>query len=162
MGQSRCEPEPVGIRHIAVLSLAWTVALAGASTAPALAPIPAEEAFRSSPLGWAALSPDGRHLGTVVTDENDVKNLLVFEVKGFKPAGLRGGGEFEFSTFQWLGNERLVFNVLRDKIYSWGLYVADSSTARRSSAYREKGPAASLSGSPSRQRTSDGPAAWWS
>jgi dipeptidyl aminopeptidase/acylaminoacyl peptidase len=92
---------------------------------PALAPLPAEEIFRAAPMGEAALSPDGLHLGSIVSDQKDINNLLVFDLRDFKPAGLRGTSTFEISTFQWMGNDRMVFNVLKDKLYSWGLYTAD-------------------------------------
>jgi dipeptidyl aminopeptidase/acylaminoacyl peptidase len=114
------------LRVLAVLTFASGLGLPAAPppSGQPLAPIPAEELFRAAPLGEAALSPDGRHLGTIITDEKDMKNLLIFDSKTFKPTGLRGGGSFEISTFAWLGNNRVVFNVLRDKLYSWGLYTA--------------------------------------
>jgi acetyl esterase/lipase len=92
---------------------------------PPVAPLPAEDLFRAAPLGDSALSPDGHHLGTIVTDEHDLKNLLIIDTKDFKPEGLRGSGTFEISTFDWLGDDRVVFNVLKEKLYSWGLYSAE-------------------------------------
>ncbi len=114
-------------RFIAALIFSGAIALPAAypQTGAPVTPLSAEELFRAAPLGEAILSPDGRHLGTIITDEKDVKNLLIFDAKDFKPSGLRGSGSFEISTFEWLGNDRLVFNVLRDKLYSWGLYSAD-------------------------------------
>jgi acetyl esterase/lipase len=90
-----------------------------------VSPLTAEELFRAAPLGEAELSPDGRHLGTIVTDEHDLRNFLVFDLKDFKPGGLRGSGAFEIATFHWLSNDRVVFSVARDKVYMWGLYAAD-------------------------------------
>jgi dipeptidyl aminopeptidase/acylaminoacyl peptidase len=112
-------------RPTAAFLLPWALALPSlAQQAPELVPIPAEELFRAETLGEARLSPDGRHMGAIVTDEHDMKDLLIYDVDGFKPSGLRGSGSFEISTFSWLGNDRMVFNVLRDKLYSWGLYTA--------------------------------------
>ncbi len=107
--------------------IAWAAPLGAADAPPAraLVPLPAEDLFRAAPLGEAALSPDGRHLGTIITDDKDLKNLVVFDTETFKPTGLRGSGAFEISTFHWLGNDRVVFNVLRDKLYSWGLYSGE-------------------------------------
>jgi dipeptidyl aminopeptidase/acylaminoacyl peptidase len=107
-------------RMIAALVLAW-----GAVLSSRAAPLTAEELFRSAPLGEARLSPDGRHLGAIVTDEHDLKNLLIFDVADYKPVGLRGSGSFDISTFHWLGDDRVVFNVSREKLYTWGLFVAD-------------------------------------
>ncbi len=120
-------------RSLVALLLAWVLALpaAGAQAALALTPLAAENLFRAAPLGQATLSPDGRHLGTIITDENDLKNLLIFDVTDFKVTGLRGTGSFEISTFEWLGNDWLVFNVLRDKLYSWGLYSTEISHTER-------------------------------
>ncbi|HEY4989638.1 MAG TPA: alpha/beta fold hydrolase [Opitutaceae bacterium] len=106
------------------IASAAAIALAAACSGRA-APIPAEDLFRSNVLGESALSPDGRHLGTIVTDEADVKNLMIFDLKDFKAVGLRGGGNFDISSFVWLGNNRVIFNVEREKLYSWGLYAAD-------------------------------------
>jgi hypothetical protein len=113
------------LRPITALALAWAISMPAADPPPAAAPAPltAEELFRAAPLGDAALSPDGLHLGTIVSDDKDRKNLLIFNISDFKPSGLRGSGSFEISTFRWLGNDRVVFNVLREKLYSWGLYT---------------------------------------
>jgi acetyl esterase/lipase len=114
------------LRSYAVLALAWATALPSLhpQAAPALVPLPAEDVFRAAPLGEAALSPDGLHLGTIITDKNDLKNLVVFGSTDFKPEGLRASGSFDISTFRWIGNDRIVFSVLRDKLRSWGLYTA--------------------------------------
>jgi dipeptidyl aminopeptidase/acylaminoacyl peptidase len=114
-------------RILAAASLTCAFALPAAFPQAATAPTPlsAEALFRAAPLGEAELSPDGRHIGTIITDEHDTKNFLVFDLKNFKPAGLRGGGEFEISTFRWLSNDRVVFSVAKEKLYSWGLYAGD-------------------------------------
>ena len=105
------------------------LALAGAAAAPAAAPPPgaplsAEELFRAMPLGKAGLSPDGRHLGAIVTDKADMRDLLIYDLAAYKPTGLRGSGSLEISTFAWLDDRRLIFSLAKDKIYAWGLYSA--------------------------------------
>jgi dipeptidyl aminopeptidase/acylaminoacyl peptidase len=117
---------PVTTRSAALAAFAL-----GAAHFIGAAPIPAEDLFRSAPLGESALSPDGKHLGTIVTDEKDVKNLMIFDLKDFKAVGMRGGGGFDISSFVWLGNNRIIFNVEREKIYSWGLYAADVAHIQR-------------------------------
>jgi acetyl esterase/lipase len=114
-------------RPFAALTLSCAVALPGLhpEAVPALVPLPAEDVFRAAPLGEAALSPDGLHLGTIVMGQNDLQSLMVFDSKDFKPAGLRGSGSFDIATFRWVGNDRVVFNVLRDKLRSWGLYTGN-------------------------------------
>lgn len=108
----------------ALRRLLAALALVRACACAAPVPLSAEDLFRSSTLGRAQVSPDGRHLGTIITDEDDQKNLLIFDLKDYKPVGLRASGSFEISTFNWLGNDRVIFNVLRDKLYSWGIYSA--------------------------------------
>jgi dipeptidyl aminopeptidase/acylaminoacyl peptidase len=110
-------------RLITASFLICTVALKGASPAPASI-LTAEELFRASELNEAEISPDGRHLGTIVTDRDDLKNLLVYDLKDYSPTGLRGSGPFEISHFDWLGNDRLVFGITKEKILSWGLYAS--------------------------------------
>ncbi|MGA2018056.1 MAG: alpha/beta fold hydrolase [Opitutaceae bacterium] len=91
---------------------------------PASELLSAEELFRAELLGEARLSPDGRHIGTIVTDEKDLKDLLIVDLGDYKPLGLRGSGSLEISTFQWLTNDRVLFTVTKEKVYSWGLYSA--------------------------------------
>lgn len=111
------------LRYLAAL------ALAAANAAPAAAPPPAgllsaEELFRAMPLGKAGLTPDGRHLGAIVTDKADMRDLLIYDLATYKPTGLRGSGSLEISTFRWLNARRLIFSLAKDKIYTWGLYSA--------------------------------------
>jgi len=111
------------MRRILAASL---LALASTGWAGPQAPQPltAEELFRAAQLGDARLSPDGRQLGTIVTDEKDLRSLLIVDLKDYKPRGLRGAGSYEVSTFEWLGNDQILFSVAKDKVYSWGLYSA--------------------------------------
>lgn len=111
------------LRYLAVLAFAGAIA-ASAAPPPPTGPLSAEELFRAAPLGEARLSPDGLHLGAVVTDKSDMKDLLVYDLATKKPTGLRGSGSLEISTFHWLDDRRLIFSVSKDKIYSWGLYSA--------------------------------------
>jgi acetyl esterase/lipase len=111
-------------RIAAAAALACAVAAFG--DGPPTAPLTAEELFRAAPLGKASLSPDGRHLGAIVTDEGDVKSLVIFDLaqKDFKPSALFGAGKFEVVSFDWLDDRRILFSVAKNKVYSWGLYSA--------------------------------------
>src|SRR5271155_5117831 len=99
-------------RLLAACALACAIALHAASPSPS-GPLTAEELFRAAELGDARISPDGRHLGAIVTDDRDRKNLPVFDLKDYKPTGLRASGSFEVPNFHWLGDSRVVFNVSR-------------------------------------------------
>jgi dipeptidyl aminopeptidase/acylaminoacyl peptidase len=110
--------------RLLVLSvLACAVAARGAPS-PLSEPLSAEELFRAGQFGEARISPDGRHVGEVVADQGDSRSLIIYDLKDFKPTGLRGGGSFDISTFRWVGNDKLVFSVTQDKLYAWGLYSA--------------------------------------
>jgi acetyl esterase/lipase len=127
---ARCSNDTLMFRLLAACALACAFTLHAAS--PSLSgPLTAEELFRAAELGEARISPDGRHLGAIVTDDKDLKNLLVYDLKDYKPTGLRASGSFEISNFHWLGDARVVFNVSRNKVYSWGLYSARLETLDR-------------------------------
>src|ERR1035438_3979017 len=113
---ARCSNDTLMFRLLAACALACASILHAAS--PSLSgPLTAEELFRAAELGEARISPDGRHLGAIVTDDKDLKNLLVYDLKDYKPTGLRASGSFEISNFHWLGDARVVFNVSRNKVY---------------------------------------------
>jgi len=103
--------------------LACAIAARAAPSRPS-EPLSAEELFRAGQFGEARISPDGRHVGEVVADQGDSRSLIIYDVKDYKPTGLRGNGSFDISTFQWVGNDKLVFSVTLDKLYAWGLYSA--------------------------------------
>jgi dipeptidyl aminopeptidase/acylaminoacyl peptidase len=111
------------LRLFAACAVVCAITLHAASPTPS-GPLPAEEVCRAAELGEARISPDGQHLGAIVTDDNDLKNLLVYNLKDYQPSGLRANGSFEISKFYWLGNDRVVFSISKDKVYSWGLYSA--------------------------------------
>jgi dienelactone hydrolase len=118
---------PAGAAHaprtlLAACLLAWAAPAGGGSPAPE--PLSAEELFRAARLNEAMLSPDGRHIGTIVTDEKDLKDLLIVDLGDYKPIGLKGSGPIEVSTFLWLSDDRILFTVTREKMYSLGLYSA--------------------------------------
>ncbi|MFI5336039.1 MAG: alpha/beta hydrolase family protein, partial [Opitutales bacterium] len=87
-------------------------------------PLSAEELFRAAPLGEARLSPDGQSLGVVVEDGIDSRSLVIYDLKDFSPLALRGSGEFDIAGFRWISNDKVVFSLAFDKMYTWGLYSA--------------------------------------
>ncbi|HVU23923.1 MAG TPA: S9 family peptidase [Opitutus sp.] len=97
---------------------------ASASPVPAAAPLSAEELFRWSALGQARLSPDGRYLAGIRTDERDLRHLVVIDLMNHHVSGLQAAGGFEVSAFNWVGNDRLLFNIAKERFTSWGLYTA--------------------------------------
>jgi acetyl esterase/lipase len=110
--------------RLLVLSVLAFATAARAAPSPPSEPLSAEELFRAATLGEARLSPDGQHMGVVVADQGDSRSLVIYDLKDYKPTGLRGAGSLDVSTFQWMGNDKLVFSVTQDKLYAWGLYSA--------------------------------------
>lgn len=108
-------------RVLITLSLA---AVAPAATSRQADILTAEELFRPAVLGRAGIAPDGRHLGAIVADEHDRRNLLLIDLDTGQASGLRASDEFEIYAFRWLGDDDLLFNVSKEKLYSWGLYTA--------------------------------------
>src|ERR1022692_1213509 len=110
--------------RLLVLSVLALATAARAAPSPPSEPLSAEELFRAATLGEARLSPDGQHMGVVVADQGDSRSLVIYDLKDYKPTGLRGAGSLDVSTFQWMGNDKLVFSVTQDKLYAWVLYSA--------------------------------------
>jgi acetyl esterase/lipase len=111
-------------RVLRVLAIPVLALGLGSTSACFAAPLRAEDLFRASELDDASFSPDGRYLGTIVTDKEDHRNLLLFDTREHKPLGLRASGDFDFLTFDWLGSDRVVFSVRNEKMYSLGLFSA--------------------------------------
>src|SRR5208283_4588570 len=59
-----------------------------------------------------------------VADGIDTRSLLIYDLKESKPTALRCSGGDDISTFQWVGNDKLVFSLTKDKFWSLGLYAA--------------------------------------
>lgn len=129
------------LQSLLASTLAGLVALplcSGAS--PAASPsslLTAEELFQPGVLGQAGISPDGRHLGAIVSDEHDQQNLLLVDLVNSKVSGLRATSDFEIYAFRWVGDDRLLFNISKGKTYSWGLYTAPLDTVDRYYALNE-------------------------
>ena len=113
------------------IALAWACR---ASAQPACVPLSAEELFRGSLLTEASLSPSGRYLGTIITDEDDRKNLLILDLKGGDPMGLKATLDFEIANFYWEREETIVFTATQDKMYEYGLYAANIHDLERAMA----------------------------
>jgi dipeptidyl aminopeptidase/acylaminoacyl peptidase len=114
--------------HHSILLLLTTVlttgALAAASaTTTSTGPLTIEELFRPASLAQAQISPDGLHVAAIVT-QDDRQDLLVADLKSLKPIIMDAPEPFDVFNFRWLGNDRILFNVSKDKLYSRGLFLA--------------------------------------
>lgn len=105
------------------------VCAAAAEPAPAPPPnrpadIPVESFFRPPALSGAALNPAGTHVGMVIhSAKKDAHGLMLYALADGKVNGMQGDGEFDVGSFAWSGDDRIVYTVIRDHLYAWGLYT---------------------------------------
>jgi acetyl esterase/lipase len=112
-------------RALFSLLLVSIVARAPAETAGRPAPS-IEDFFGPGALRQVNLSPDGTRLGLIVTSKDDTGSLVVLNLDTHDKKGLRGDGDMDISRINWLGDDHLLFRVVKDKLYSQGLYSASA------------------------------------
>jgi dipeptidyl aminopeptidase/acylaminoacyl peptidase len=107
--------------------------LAAADPAPAAAPgpIPVEEIFRPQAVNEARLSPDGKHLGAVSSDKDDVRSLLVLDLATGKPEVVKDARGLDVGTFRWINDHDLVFTDGYDQRYGFKLFSAKVGSLER-------------------------------
>ena len=87
-------------------------------------PIPVESFARAPLVSFAVLSPDGRRVAFIRTNDSDRGSLLILDLDTNK---LDGIGAFQSSDIYdplWSRDGRILFQVSENKIYAQGLYVA--------------------------------------
>lgn len=132
-----------------LLCLFAAVALHAAPSAPSTpAEIPAEHFLRSAAVAGAQLNPAGTHIGMRVYDTTkDSYGLVFLDVAINALGGTRGDSTYNIYSFVWAGNDRVAFNVSRDKHYAWGLYAMSRLDPKEIVILRDDGIATVL-GSP--------------
>jgi dipeptidyl aminopeptidase/acylaminoacyl peptidase len=125
-----CPRRPLISARIALTGLLAAGLVHGAENKTAK-PLAAEELFRSPAFAHAALSPDGHYLAAIASTEADRRNLAFIDLRDYTPSTLLGKENFDISSFTWLDDERVLFTIARDKLYSWGLYTAKVSELER-------------------------------
>jgi dipeptidyl aminopeptidase/acylaminoacyl peptidase len=113
--------EPPMARRIAALALLACAALSGSATAsgsaaapPApAAPLPIEAFFGPEELGEIDLSPSGRWLAVGVQPAGLRRGLALYDLHGSEPPReLARFADMDIGDFHWVGDDRLVFDVL--------------------------------------------------
>jgi dipeptidyl aminopeptidase/acylaminoacyl peptidase len=94
------------------------------SDQPRSGPLTIEELFRPAFLGQSTLSPNGRRLGAIVTGKDASRNLLFLDLETHKSEALKATDGLDVGSFRWVNDREVLFNVSRDKLYSFGLYHA--------------------------------------
>lgn len=123
---------PVLARTAGALAV-WLFAPTGFAANPTSAPKPlaqtpaeltAGDFFRPPAVSVARLNPGGTHLAMMVAEENtDSTGLRVIDLATMRATGLRGTETHDTYSFHWAGDEKIVFNVIRDNLYATGLFV---------------------------------------
>ncbi|MEW6762084.1 MAG: prolyl oligopeptidase family serine peptidase [Pseudomonadota bacterium] len=131
--------------HAAAI-LALLAVPAAHAQAPAQAPVPLEAFFSNPLLEEATLSPSGRYLAAISAAPGRRDALVVLDLQDNKPRMVAGFKDADILDFQWVNDERLLFNVADKQtgpggqVLSSGLYAVDrDGSALRQLAHR-RGP----------------------
>ncbi|MGA3007345.1 MAG: S9 family peptidase [Opitutaceae bacterium] len=111
---------------VGLLSVILPAALS-AAVPPVVAPNPTiEELFRPALQDQVQLSPNGQFLGAICTNENDQQYLQIFDRTTGKTSDLGGGmSDDDISSFRWLSDDRLLYNVSKYKMDVVGLFATE-------------------------------------
>ncbi len=119
---------------LAVLTASLAVAAAGKtkyslerfSPVESAETIPALDFFRPPMFRDPKLNDDGSRMAAVITDTIDRQDLLVYHFASSKVGTVHGSRQTDVADFDWLDDDRLLFSITSDKLFSAGLYVADA------------------------------------
>lgn len=133
------------------LGIAAVLGMAGATRAqdPSKLP-PVEDFFENSAFGGAILSPDGKYLAVRTSQPGHRDFLAVVDLSTRTAKVVAGFRDADIGDFQWVNEERLVYDV-RDRTdnyssldYGPGLYAVDRDGGRpvqlASRTYRQVAP----------------------
>lgn len=107
------------------------VSAAASASAPGASVPTLEEFFAPSFLRQASLSPDGNCLAGTASWEGDIGGLFLLDLQTTQPQAIRGDENLDIYRTYWAGNDRLLFNVSQDKLYSLGLYSVPTANLKR-------------------------------
>lgn len=91
---------------------------------PADQPIPIEDFFRPVNIRSVTINDAGTHIAGIMSDLDDHQALMSMEVKTWEHRSIYGTQDLDVSSYAWLGNDHLVFNVTKDKRWADSMLVA--------------------------------------
>lgn len=94
-------------------------------------PIPVVDFFRPSQFSNPELNPAGTHFFASTTTDVDRREIVVCDIATRKFQGLYAPGNKDIADINWLGDDRLIFNVVSENRYSEGLYVVPIANLRK-------------------------------
>ena len=123
-------PRAAGAAMAAILALCCAPAVQ-AQAAPAAAPPPISAFFANTSFGGAKLSPDASHLAARSSAKGQRDFLVVVDLHNNSGKIVASYNDADVGDFEWVNNERLVFNTreknvgLGDSDKAPGLYAVD-------------------------------------
>lgn len=90
---------------------------------PETEPIPIIDFFRPNLFVHPRLNPAGTHFAAIYSVGDDRRDLVTMDLTTKKMGRLTGGGEYDVAHFNWLNDQRLLFSIIKDKLYSVGLFA---------------------------------------
>lgn len=92
---------------------------------PANEVIPVRDFFRPRLFNHPELNPAGTHFAAIVSTGDDRLDLMTYELSTNKLERLTAGGVHDIANYDWLNDSRLLFSLIKDKIYSAGLFAVE-------------------------------------
>ena len=94
-------------------------------TAPVAAdePVPTVDFFRPALFRDPKINDAGTRFAALITAGADRQELLVYDLEKSTFDGLRGVGQKDIHSVNWLDDDTLLFSVVSEKHYAEGLYV---------------------------------------
>ena len=103
---------PQALRAAVPASLAALATLAALPGIAAAAPPAIDSFFNNPSFSDAQLSPDGRYVAFKVNNGNERDGLAVVELDTRKVSGVARFSDADIGDFQWVNNQRLVFDTV--------------------------------------------------
>ncbi|MFT3868333.1 MAG: alpha/beta fold hydrolase [Nibricoccus sp.] len=91
---------------------------------PANEPIPVVDFFRPRMFTRPKLNPAGTHFAAIFSAGKDRNDLVTMELSTAKVNRITGGDDYDIADFDWFGDDRILFSIVRDKMYATGLFAA--------------------------------------
>ena len=92
---------------------------------PANEPIPVIDFFRPRVFTNPELNPAGTHFAAIISTRDDRLDLIAFDLATKKAERISGGTDHDIANHEWLNDRRLLFSVIRDKLYASGLFAVE-------------------------------------
>ena len=92
---------------------------------PAPPPLSIEELTKPQFLSDASISPDGRHLGVILSNPQNSHYLAFMDLQTGKSEVLKAEDGLDIYSFRWVNDREILFNVSKDRRYAYGLYRAE-------------------------------------